>query len=661
MKTLTILLVFGLTLLNFTGCGSSSTDTDTISFIDGGTYGSYSNRSVNKENQDLNLPSLNPPLTYDIKSNDYADAMPFFSFGGAKSQINDVYQFNANNTLGDATELKYQVFPNFSNKAGVDFTRPQNVYLLGYKLLENKKEVFYCIEQTNGKFETRPASNDWHECLSNPLIKDFMFDSNETGIELSFDLGRLTSATTEYKFILGSDLDGQVIPMSEMDTSYDSTVLNQHDHTLNPYPENTIASSGFLPNRDGFGFINIGPVNYDPSLISANDMAMLYGKESVCYNNGDTDCQLNAYGYYLRDLLTDSGGGQCFGFSVAATMLYKGTPFLGKSTPSTYNPKVQNTIDLDYSDMNELITIMFKSQSSKAYFNYLLGTAQNTLPSQTLQIIADAFNTDNPIAGLGMYQKPLFSDENPAHNVLPYAITKESDDLYRIYVYDNNFPSDTTRHIDVDITDEHWKYSGSTVSGGPEDIYEGYGLENPLYPIPLNVVTYQEPLEDQPNHSTRFTNLTPASQKSGELVHMTIEDTEGNFSGWDPFTLQWVNEIPDTYETLGYSENGDFTFTTLGTKELTSLQLITSRSALQPYLNESFTVGFALYAKLIEGSQFSGKFNFSSITDLYSNGIRYRQLIDKGMEARLLKVHPSSRIIAIHNPSPYNGPQFSNH
>jgi len=63
-------------------------------------------------------------------------------------------------------------------------------------------------------------------------------------------------------------------------------------------------------------------------------------------------------------------------------------------------------------------------------------------------------------------------DRSGGHAITPYAVTDQGDDIYWVFVYDNNWPGEE-RYIEVDLYAETWQYNAATNPDEPESLYEG--------------------------------------------------------------------------------------------------------------------------------------------------------------------------------------------
>ncbi|HZP16166.1 MAG TPA: hypothetical protein VFA96_10110, partial [Nocardioides sp.] len=102
-----------------------------------------------------------------------------------------------------------------------------------------------------------------------------------------------------------------------------------------------IADNGFRPDKNGFPFENYG-ANPPRTNLTADDVHALFG-DAVCANGSASPCDLIPEGRAWMDSINNAmGGGHCYGFSVAAELLYE-----GKIAPATFGAQSITGLSLD--------------------------------------------------------------------------------------------------------------------------------------------------------------------------------------------------------------------------------------------------------------------------------------------------------------------------
>ena len=79
---------------------------------------------------------------------------------------------------------------------------------------------------------------------------------------------------------------------------------------------------------------------------------------------------------------------------------------------------------------------------------------------------------ENPdrIIQLGLYRR----DRQFGHTVSAYAIRDMGEGIFRVMVYDSNFPA-IERFITIDVKTNSWQYLGSSLPTAKTTIYSGEG------------------------------------------------------------------------------------------------------------------------------------------------------------------------------------------
>ena len=331
-----------------------------------------------------------------------------------------------------------------------------------------------------------------------------------TASELVWRFGLHKPAANQWAFTSGYDADLAFAEVLTLFPSASYAVIHFNDGQRSLLPANVTAHGSFRPANDGFGFTNVGDASFD--LYTASDIAKNFGKDTVCFLNDGECVGLNPLGYYFKNNLwlyqEMTSDGMCYGYAMASTAIHQQAYYDGKKHLSDYNPKATSAIELNYKDVRSLIANLFMSQMSKATSAYREEVCGELLPSKAIELIEDRFDTTNPIAVTTIFApEPETQKLGIGHAVTPWAITDEGDGIRRIYVYDNNFPSDADRYITVDTRQETWAYVTSTNASTVEATYKGQGTFNPICPIPLSVGVEDSEIAIQPIGTTRFVDF----------------------------------------------------------------------------------------------------------------------------------------------------------
>ena len=269
----------------------------------------------------------------------------------------------------------------------------------------------------------------------------------------------------------------------------------------------------------------------------------------------------------------------------------------------------------------------------------------------TLNAIRQGFTDGDPIAVLNI-AKVVDDNTSEGHSITPYAVSRESDEIYRIYVYDNNFPGDANRFVEVNATNNHWKYYASANSAAVPDLYEGTGLFNPMCPIPLSMQNNIEIVNQQTNTTFLFNLLAADTQiENSKWMKINIETPDGLQSGYDFSTKQNVNQIPNTTEDTSGFSGYQASYAIADPEPLEIPSVITDIGALNQYLGESYAVTSAAAEKLRSDTSETA-FLVTTVTTSWVNGVQIKQAYDPQFSASYqYRIHPSARIAAIDNPT----------
>lgn len=345
----------------------------------------------------------------------------------------------------------------------------------------------------------------------------------------------------------------------------------------------TTYTKGFLPNPNGFSFANDG--KFDAADFSDSVLASWYGVENICYNNQVDNCAITAYGSYQRSAaMISQQGGQCYGFSAGAAMLYDGTiQFEDKSIPAEYNPTAVNAYDLTRADAGRLIAAKASNQNTKGVRDHLTECYQGDMLIQYNKV-KDGLSqpTKEPIALIAMYAL----DGNGGHAVTPYKIEENSKGA-KIYVYDNNFPGDDQLAFNINFEKNTWEYEN-----GKTNIYDYYfrsyrgeGKKNPFCSIPLSLTKESKVVATLPDNNVKIS-------LSGKYLNIGIKNSDGQIQGYDFKTGQHLDQIPGSlvYKVL---EDGvsPLYFIPID-PELTDLAAIDTPDKLNKYFDETLMSTF---------------------------------------------------------------------
>jgi hypothetical protein len=294
-----------------------------------------------------------------------------------------------------------------------------------------------------------------------------------------------------------------------------------------------IADQGFRATYNGFGFPNYGNESGFTNLTPA-DIVYLFGEE-VCAGPIDEfgECELipNAQ-LYLEEVNQVMDGGHCEGMAVLSTLFYGGV-----LNPVDYGAEF--VPDLMIED-NEFL------QREIAYWFVMQGlspTADSTIngtPTEIVQYLVDNSNSGE-LFTLGFYA----ADYTGGHAVTYYGVVDMGDGIYRILLYDNNYPFEE-RFIEVDANTDTWVYTGATIPTEEAGLYYGDAETQTLSVIPVSARLEPQvcpfcgdALSMKPGEfsSNQYSSLSV----NGRALPL-VTDANGNQTGY--VNGRYVNNIP---------------------------------------------------------------------------------------------------------------------
>lgn len=232
--------------------------------------------------------------------------------------------------------------------------------------------------------------------------------------------------------------------------------------------------TAFDPMIHGYGFQNYGAHPGGNDDLSPADAFDLFGPQ-VCQNSGATraNCQLSAAGtQWVKGQLAGMSGGHCEGMAVTAQRFFEQLSFNGKIAPADFQTGRANVYDLAFPEQNveNYIASYFVRQTFSEVSTEAWQSRNTMTPGQIVDKLIEEFNKTPSVGyALGFY-KPDYSG---GHAVTPYAIERVgSSQVYRIAVYDNNFPGQK-RYVTVDKATNKWHYVAAADPSRPASLYEG--------------------------------------------------------------------------------------------------------------------------------------------------------------------------------------------
>ncbi len=230
-----------------------------------------------------------------------------------------------------------------------------------------------------------------------------------------------------------------------------------------------IADNGFRPAPDGFNFPNYG--NEGQAGLDASEFERLYGPQ-VCINTKGGRCVLTPLAKVMMDSYNKgSADGHCFGFATLAELIYKGyLPRFGYSKIDALGAGALNTFELPIEN-NRLLQ---RSITRAFDFQNLESISENTVIATPRQILHDLLHGALDPKSPEIWTFEIFQYGMKAgHAITPYAVEKTGPGEYEVLVYDNNWPDNDSRRLQINTTKNTWSYYAMVSPGYPEAQYEG--------------------------------------------------------------------------------------------------------------------------------------------------------------------------------------------
>ena len=234
-----------------------------------------------------------------------------------------------------------------------------------------------------------------------------------------------------------------------------------------------VAKLDFAPKPNGFGFRNYGDDGNTASDLGPGDMIDYFGADKVCASGSTPqDCQLTEPAQaWMEAQIKGMHGGHCEGMAVTSLRFFEGKQFRGKSDPGSFQNGAGSVYDLQLGGaLRNYIAHYFVTQAFPEVAGPTREISQKT-PGEVLDLLIEHLKDGKDAAALGFYN---FKDGKKVggHAVTPYAVEEMGDDVYRILLYDNNYPGET-KYLTVNKKDQTWSYRTASNPNDAEDNYHG--------------------------------------------------------------------------------------------------------------------------------------------------------------------------------------------
>jgi hypothetical protein len=212
-----------------------------------------------------------------------------------------------------------------------------------------------------------------------------------------------------------------------------------------------LADSGFRPKPNGFGFANWGGDEYPYSDLTAIDAVALFGERVCARWEGETCVPSAATKAWLKEMNEMMKGGHCEGMAALSAAFH-----VKQEQPVDYGAKQAFELSPKDKELMSTISTYFATQAIEPVQSITAETRDWPLQKIVDSIVATiAAGRDYPT--LGIY------GADGGHAITPYMVTQLGDGLYRIYVYDNNYPG-AEKFVEVDTKKGVWVYAGAALN-----------------------------------------------------------------------------------------------------------------------------------------------------------------------------------------------------
>ncbi len=221
---------------------------------------------------------------------------------------------------------------------------------------------------------------------------------------------------------------------------------------LGSMPINYNVDLGFHPNPDGYQFENYGGVNLTDLTIA--DMREMFGDEAVCATTTPTCIPKWGALKWWGNLHLTMIGGHCFGMAVTSLRF-----FINDEEPQDFESSAATTYQLQKPPSTGVRRFIANYHSRQ--FTYPAMDYHNTELLKTLPEILEQLRAAIS-SGMDPYILVLYYEVGPlgyaGHAVTPYAIETVNAGIFHVKVYDNAWPDDESRSVEINTNNNTWSY-----------------------------------------------------------------------------------------------------------------------------------------------------------------------------------------------------------
>jgi hypothetical protein len=214
-----------------------------------------------------------------------------------------------------------------------------------------------------------------------------------------------------------------------------------------------LADIGFRPPTDGLQFANRPG---EPDTLTIEDARFLFGDERVCVERTpDSGCIPDPRAErWVAEMNRTLSVGLCEGFATLSQLL-----FLGQIDAQALEPGAQVAADLRPNDREVIGRI--GAYAATQFLEPVASTTAATrrlAPAQILDLLISQLQPGADPPTLGIYMAGA-----GGHTLLPFAVEERGRGLFRVWVYDTNWPG-SAKYLEIDRGQNTWRYAMGALS-----------------------------------------------------------------------------------------------------------------------------------------------------------------------------------------------------
>jgi hypothetical protein len=212
-----------------------------------------------------------------------------------------------------------------------------------------------------------------------------------------------------------------------------------------------IADSGFRPKPHGFSFENWGGGEHPHSKLTPDDVAFLFGDQACARRQGDTCIPTPGAKLWMEQMNKATEGGHCEGMAVLSAAFH-----VRQESVDDFGARQAFELKPDDEWLMRTISLYFTTQALEPVQSVTNATRRWSL-QQIVDQLVKSLKAGEDYPTLGIY------GDAGGHAVTPYKVEQTAPGVYRIHIYDNNYPG-VEKHIDVDTGRNRWVYEGAALN-----------------------------------------------------------------------------------------------------------------------------------------------------------------------------------------------------